>query len=612
MEKLATFDIFDTTLLRRCGRPEAVWGQLAVELFAEDKDLVDAFMAWRRHAKGNTLASIYADIDEAYVTFSGKSREELMEVERELESTILVANPEICSIIERKRKEGWTIAFVSDMYLDSHFLHSVLEREGCIKEGERVYVSCEHHARKDTGTLYDVVRKELCPDVWHHYGDNVHSDLRMARKKGIKAFRVKTDYTDVEKTCPADLPLLAAYSRLYRIEHQHDAHASFAADYVVSAYLPYVIYVLREARRMGIRRLYFLSRDSYILLKAAQVLTAEADGLELHYLFVSRNSLLLPYLCGEDEKAYLAASDHHTLVRIDSVDKRINQLGTSRKEMLEEYGIDFPYVKVNSQEEQTDFLQKIFHSSFTPHLQHEAQQQLDLLLEYFSQEGLLDGERCAAVDIGWLGTSRLMINHILRRLGIPDMHFFYYGVRADVFPPSAGRYSTYFSTEEFTTEATVLLEHYFSASPYPSTIGYQRKVDGNIGPLFENEDIFCHNKASEANEAAIIAFASEISDYDHASLRSWAKHSIDCILSPSMVVDVAPLAQIENFDDNMPLVKRLNAVELLKILFLGDHVTGFDRGSLRLTLPHRILPYASKLQEITGRLRGYLYRRIYV
>ena len=213
-------------------------------------------------------------------------------------------------------------------------------------------------------------------------------------------------YNDVEKACAQVNPSMAALSRLHRLEHVEDTFAAFAADFVVPAYLPYAIYVLREARRMGIRKLYFLSRDSYILLKAAQALSKETEGLELHYLFVSRRSLLLPYLCGEDEYAYLAASDHHTLVRIDTIDKRLRHLGTSREEMRIKFGIEFPYSKVNNIKEQEDFLQKVFHSDFTPLLQQRAQEQLCLLLDYFRQEGLMDGEPSAAVDVGWLGTSR--------------------------------------------------------------------------------------------------------------------------------------------------------------------------------------------------------------
>ena len=610
--RLASFDIFDTTLLRRCGRPEAVWNALAENLFPKEMDLQEAFVVWRRNAQGETLEEKYDGIDSSFLYFSGIDKKGMMQAEEAVERAMLILNPSVCRLIEQQRAEGYRIAFISDMYLSSQFLRQVLESYGCCQAEDVVFVSCEHHARKDTGALYEVVRQALHPSEWLHYGDNLRSDVKMARRKGIRAVHINTSYNDVENACVQVSPAMAALSRRYRLEQEKDEFAGFAADFVVPAYLPYVIYVLREARRMGIRKLYFLSRDSYILLKAAQALSKESEGLELHYLFVSRRSLLLPYLCGEDEQAYLAASDHHTLIRIDSIDKRLKQLGTSREEMKEEYGIVFPYSKVNNPQEQTDFLQKIFHSKFTPHLQQQAQTQLHFLLNYFRQEGLFDGETCAAVDIGWLGTSRLMMNHILRREHAQDIHFFYYGVRRDVFPPSAGRYSTYFQPEELSTGATVLLEHYYSASPYPSTIAYQKTESGKVVPMFADNRDFHHTPITDANQKAIEVMAVNIQNQgeaDEQALREWAKCTFNCLNDATKRIDIRPLSKQSEFDDNIPFMKRLTVTELLRMILLGEVVTGYDLGSLRLTLPRCILAPAWKIRKTTGRLRGYIYQR---
>ena len=610
--RLASFDIFDTTLLRRCGRPEAVWNALAENLFPEEMDLQEAFVVWRRNAQGETLEEKYDGIDSSFLYFSGIDKKGMMQAEEAVERAMLILNPSVCRLIEQRRAEGYRIAFISDMYLSSQFLRQVLESYGCCQAADAVFVSCEHHARKDTGALYEVVRQALHPSEWLHYGDNLRSDVKMARKKGLQAVHVDTAYNDVEKACARVAPTLAALSRLHRLEHVEDTFAAFAADFVVPAYLPYAIYVLREARRMGIRKLYFLSRDSYILLKAAQALSKEAEGLELHYLFVSRRSLLLPYLCGEDEYAYLAASDHHTLVRIDTIDKRLRHLGTSREEMRIKFGIEFPYSKVNNIKEQEDFLQKVFHSDFTPLLQQRAQEQLCLLLDYFRQEGLMDGEPSAAVDVGWLGTSRLMINHILRRVGAKDLHFFYYGVRRDVFPPSAGRYSTYFQAEELSTETTALLEHYYSASPYPSTIAYQKRENGEVIPVFADNEEFRHTPITKANQTAIEAIASAMQvqeEMDERMLRDWAKCTFACLENPAMNLDITPLSKQSEFDDHTPFVKRLTLVELVRLLLLGDHITGYDRGSLRLTIPRCLLAPAFRLRQLSGSIRSHLYRK---
>lgn len=611
--RLASFDIFDTTLLRRCGRPEAVWNALAENLFPEEIDLQEAFVVWRRNAQGETLEEKYDGIDSSFLYYSGIDKKRMMQVEEAVERAMLILNPSVCRLIEQRRAEGYRIAFISDMYLSSQFLRQMLESYGCCQAEDVVFVSCEHHARKDTGALYEVVRQALHPSEWLHYGDNLRSDVKMARKKGLQAVHIDTAYNDVEKACAQVYPSMAALSRLHRQEHVEDTFAAFAADFVVPAYLPYAIYVLREARRMGIRKLYFLSRDSYIILKAAQALSKETEGLELHYLFVSRRSLLLPYLCGEDEYAYLAASDHHTLVRIDTIDKRLRHLGTSREEMRIKFGIEFPYSKVNNIKEQEDFLQKIFHSDFTPHLQQRAQEQLCLLLDYFRQEGLMDGESSAAVDVGWLGTSRLMINHILRRVGAKDLHFFYYGVRRDVFPPSAGRYLTYFQAEELSTETTALLEHYYSASPYPSTIAYQERENGEVIPVFADNEEFSHTPITKANQTAIEAIASAMQvqeEMDERMLRDWAKCTFACLGNPTMNLDITPLSKQSEFDDHTPFVKRLTLVELVRLLLLGDHVTGYDRGSLRLTIPQCLLACMWIIRTATGRIRKYLYQRL--
>ena len=611
--RLASFDIFDTTLLRRCGRPEAVWNALAENLFPEEMDLQEAFVVWRKNAQGETLEEKYDGIDSSFLYFSGIDKKGMMQAEEAVERAMLILNPSVCRLIEQRRAEGYRIAFISDMYLSSQFLRQVLERYGCCQAEDVVFVSCEHHARKDTGALYEVVRQALHPSEWLHYGDNLRSDVKMARKKGLQAVHVDTAYNDVEKACARVAPTMAALSRLHRLEHVEDTFTAFAADFVVPAYLPYAIYVLRGARRMGIRKLYFLSRDSYILLKAAQALSKETEGLELHYLFVSRRSLLLPYLCGEDEYAYMAASDHHTLVRIDTIDKRLRHLGTSREEMRIKFGIEFPYSKVNNIKEQEDFLQKVFHSDFTPLLQQRAQEQLCLLLDYFRQEGLFDGEACAAVDVGWLGTSRLMINHILRRVGAKDLHFFYYGVRRDVFPPSAGRYSTYFQAEELSTETTALLEHYYSASPYPSTIAYQKRENGEVIPVFADNEEFRHTPITQANQTAIEAIASTMQvqeEMDERMLRDWAKCTFACLGNPAMNLDITPLSKQSEFDDHTPFVKRLTLVELVRLLLLGDHITGYDRGSLRLTIPQCLLACMWIIRTATGRIRKYLYQRL--
>ena len=91
MMKLATFDIFDTTLLRKCGSPEVVQPIVAHRLFPTDRCRREAFLAWRLTANGNAITSIYASAEEA--GFDSYSTDSLMQAELNVEAEMLTANP---------------------------------------------------------------------------------------------------------------------------------------------------------------------------------------------------------------------------------------------------------------------------------------------------------------------------------------------------------------------------------------------------------------------------------------------------------------------------------------------------------------------------------------
>ena len=48
--KLASFDIFDTTLIRKCGNPENIFYILAQKLYPNDKAKREDFIVWRKRA----------------------------------------------------------------------------------------------------------------------------------------------------------------------------------------------------------------------------------------------------------------------------------------------------------------------------------------------------------------------------------------------------------------------------------------------------------------------------------------------------------------------------------------------------------------------------------
>ncbi len=460
--RLASFDIFDTALIRLFGRPENI----------------NILLAGKEHSQGDAL-------------------------ERQVESDNLIANPAVRDMINQKRNEGYLITFISDMYLDSQFLSEILKREGCMEDVDKIYVSCEHNARKDTGTLYDLVRKELQPDEWEHYGDNKRSDVIMAEHKGIKAHLIDNSYRDL------------------------------ASRFVAPAYLPYVLWVLQEARHQSIQRLYFISRDGYILQQIAAALPH--DSIELRYFFTSRKAL---------QKA-LENKDEHQLT-----------------------------------------------------------------MQYFKQEGLMDDCRCAMVDVGWLGTSRKMINQILKAEGIAPIHFFYFGTTKNVLSKEYGSFQSFLPAGFLPYYMQLLVEHYFSASPYPTTLGYQHLNNDLVAPVYPNDEHYCESKIVKTNvevcKQMVEAFL-KVGTPSADVLRQWTEKSLNVLAHAFIFADFSPLMDLPKFE-GQDFVRKLKLSELLLMTLTGQHITVFDKGSLAMTFNNlRTQRILWNLHCQTGKLRSWLY-----
>ena len=130
--------------------------------------------------------------------------------------------------------------------------------------------------------------------------------------------------------------------------------------------------------------------------------------------------------------------------------------------------------------------------------------------------------------------------------------------------------------------------------------------------MFANNRDFHHTPITESNQKAFEVMAINIQDQreaDERTLREWAKCTFDCLNNATRRIDIQPLSKQSEFDDNIPFVKRLTVAELLRMVLLGEVVTGYDLGSLRLTLPHCTLAPVWRIKKTTGKLRGYIYQR---
>ena len=200
---------------------------------------------------------------------------------------------------------------------------------------------------------------------------------------------------------------LAGISKAVRLSFPNTPQYAFAADLIAPLYVPFVYKVLLDATLSGIKKIFFLARDGYILYQIAQSLQSEFPNIELRYLYVSRSSLYLPGLQEINSNS------------LQSLTK--TEFGFTNENKLEILA-NFIVPEVLEQIKKVTFEnlnEDIFsNNSVLSILSQYNKKQQDLIYEYFIQEGLADmSHKVAVVDVRGTRSCLQAINTILSNKG---------------------------------------------------------------------------------------------------------------------------------------------------------------------------------------------------
>lgn len=604
---LASFDIFDTVLIRKCGMPENIFWLLATHLFPNEANRQLQFVNWRINVgnlfEGDTnysLTDIYSKWDSAI--WNDIRPEFAYQKEKEIESEALTSNGKAIDIINQYREQGYTIAFISDMYLDSDFLIEILKRENILLDGDRVYVSNEYKARKDNGELYERVNMDLGPILWHHYGDNKISDYVIPKSKGIDAHLITTDYNSTEihisdiaqSANPSwTFSTLSGICRAARIEFRNTPEAILAADFVAPMLISYIKHVINNAQGKGIRKLFFVARDGYILYHLAQQIPH--DGISLSFVYLSRKSLIPSYLHGMTRDNFLNLYQNRTILW-ERVSDILNTVGLAKSSIPD---INFDVIK--DKEQENALLDRIFEPNCYKQWQTSTQEKNDLILKYFKQEGLFEDD-IALVDVGWYGTTRMMVNSLRKQQRIANCFCYYIGIQRNALGHEFGDYNCFIDTFNRNRWVTCALESYFLVCPFATTIGYKKSENGVI-PILKERD--CTKEQYYYNEnlkvASYMLSYVEKTGSSIESLRAWGKSLLYILVPDNKDIDYSPILAI--CDKETFSIKKLNLKDT------WDYIRGVNSPllnsiSIDLTYNHKekkIINYLRK-KHISSRL----------
>lgn len=489
--RISTFDIFDTCLVRTCGKRQNLIWTLAYKVLGAEADFsnIRDFVRKRQQAEleaywdddeAPTIEQIYQRIDVSYYT--SLTNEQILAMEMELESESLVPVADMVKKLEECRQKG-RVVFISDMYFPSTFLRPILEKHHLIKEGESLYVSCDYQASKATGNLFEIVKKaeQISYNQWTHYGDDYKNDYLVPRSKGIKAERICHKDLEFESLCEELSPyssdkispsVFAGILRATRLSLGINNDGGFLTGVMCSLLIPYVAACMKDAQKRNIKRLYFASRDAYIMYLIARKFSSQFPEIELKYLYISTKTI------------FPLAINDVTSKEIQGILDRVYYY--KPKSILEMLGFDSEQIteigkRINVEEKilasdncSKEFVDLILSDSNIGILKENIRQKRELLLEYFAQEGFCGSENDAKVglvDVGWGGTSQ----RILKDFVGDKVMYYYLGVHPNnYYCDEMGEYKAFYYSDIVSSDHPKFIEGYVCRNLEGTIAGYKR------------------------------------------------------------------------------------------------------------------------------------------
>ncbi|HEV7266599.1 MAG TPA: hypothetical protein VGN83_16990 [Falsiroseomonas sp.] len=541
---LFSFDVFDTLITRCWWRPEDVFLRLGERLgaaglvsvtpeaFAERRTAVEAALRARPGIVEVTLAEIHAALG-TELGWTASTTEAAMAIELETEEEAARPIGSNAARLARLQRNGKAVLLLSDTYLDQSALLRLLRRAGIVVPAERVLASSAMGATNRTGRLFQLACKRfgVTAAQVQHRGDHTYSDLASPRAAGLRAelcqagrpSRFERLLHDVASGHPPMLrSALAGGARVARLRADPPTpHAAclwgVGANVAGPLLAGFVLWVLVAARRDGISRLHFVSRDGQILLRIAEVLLGRLGwDIECRYLYGSRQAWHLPAMQRLDEAALDWLAKEAPTEPLRSVLARAELSPTALQAALARRGLGAP-AALDAPAPPAQLLALLRDPEVEAALLQTAAERRRLALGYLRQEQVLAAEPGAIVDLGWHGRLQRSLCQLLElggeAKGAASLAGFYLALRnrPEGFTPEKMR--SFIDSPDFLRDMNPVLFEIFCAADHGTVRRYvARPGGGYAAELAEPVDLRMLSWGLRHLRDGILAFAGELAE----------------------------------------------------------------------------------------------------
>ncbi|WP_169155574.1 HAD family hydrolase [Brasilonema bromeliae] len=525
--QISSFDVFDTVLTRVVGTPKAFFLLLGKQLAGQS--LINCTPEAFVHARTTAEFRAHSNVGEKYslhqiytevaiaLRLTDEQREKIMHIECALESELIRPIPIARDLIQTARKQNKRVVFVSDMYLPAEFIKEQLVRHSFWVDGDELYVSYEYGKSKATGELFRELlnREGVSPAEVSHYGNDLRIDVQGAKKVGLKAQHFSEGNLNryeqkLESHSYATEGLssaMAGASRLVRLQvpvssSKEEALRDVAAGVVAPTLVGYVLWILQQAQLMGLKRLYFVSRDGQVLLEIARRLVGKLNfSCELRYIYGSRLSWNLPAVVSLDPQQALEMLkrpswilDGTSTLSIRDFLARVSIAPQEIRDSLAAIGFkEEDWSRILSPQEVQALHPVLDKPEVSELILQKAVQKQQVLMKYLDQEGVLDSIPKGLVDVGWFGSSYDSLAALVNANGATLDVGFFYGLKSNSKGNQSDSKKGYFFDQRTRTgfkdvlpELGIVPLEMFCSADHGTVLGFMEEGD-QVRPVFKEE-----------------------------------------------------------------------------------------------------------------------------
>ncbi len=452
-----TFDVFDTLIKRPTELPADVYKFLEGRALNITNGVAEDFARVRLNTevetrklstKGEiTLREIYTKIQDFYA-LPEQITENLLQAEIEMELRFIQPRPFGKKCWEIALASGKPIYLISDMYLSYEVIEQMLQKVG-YGGYKKIFLSSEYLLRKKEGGLFDAVLQEIkiSPSKVLHVGDNKIADVEQANARGIKTFRMlravdrmrgnnhyKFIYppkSGVGERARSAISGLIAQTLFDSPAGQHEKNSHFHGNPQYLGYAglgplltAYMLWLGRQAKRDGISRLFFLSREGWILKQVYDTLhISDKSAVPSAYMYASRRATRVSSLRSEGDVLALSGQPFRAGIAVGELLN--SRFGLVESDLITLILQEFGYFNWTSKLESDSASRMKFSelcSRLANHILDVAKNERECYLDYLARIGFAHSEKPGVVDIGWRGN----IQGALANLIGQPIHGYYY------------------------------------------------------------------------------------------------------------------------------------------------------------------------------------------